>query len=218
MSSFIIGLFTKVIVLFTALPVHEAAHAWASDKLGDPTAKNMGRLTLNPFAHLDLMGSLCILVAGVGWAKPVPINPYRYKNPRVGTALSALAGPASNILLAYIFMIFYKLGAGLFLSYGSSQAVWGIFAILQMVILLNISLAVMNLLPIPPLDGSKILQLVLPQQTYYRIMQYERYIMLAVFFLLFTGILSTPLSFLSRLLYGGLDFLTGYVDILVRLL
>ena len=218
MSSFIIGLFTKVIVLFTALPVHEAAHAWASDKLGDPTAKNMGRLTLNPFAHLDLMGSLCILVAGVGWAKPVPINPYRYKNPRVGTALSALAGPASHILLAYIFMIFYKLGAGLFLSYGSSQAVWGIFAILQMVILLNISLAVFNLLPIPPLDGSKILQLVLPQQTYYRIMQYERYIMLAVFFLLFTGILSTPLSFLSRLLYGGLDFLTGYVDILVRLL
>ena len=90
----------RLVVLLTALPFHEFAHAWAADKLGDPTARYQGRLTLNPFKHLDLMGSLLMLVAGFGWAKPVPINPRNFKNPKTGMALSAAAGPLSNLLLA----------------------------------------------------------------------------------------------------------------------
>ena len=143
----------RAIVVLIAIPFHESAHALASHLLGDDTAVRAGRLSLNPMRHFDPLGALCMLVGGVGWAKPVSINPYNYKNPKVGMALSAAAGPASNFLLAWVSMILYKLcwysGAG--------QAVPALSMFLYYMVAMNLSLGVFNLLPIPVLDGGRIL-------------------------------------------------------------
>ena len=139
----------RAIVVLIAIPFHESAHALASHLLGDDTAVRAGRLSLNPMRHFDPLGALCMLVGGVGWAKPVSINPYNYKNPKIGMALSAAAGPASNFLLAWVSMILYKLcwysGAG--------QAVPALSMFLYYMVAMNLSLGVFNLLPVPPFDG-----------------------------------------------------------------
>lgn len=202
----------RAIVLFTAIPVHESAHAWVADKLGDSTARNMGRLTLNPFAHLDLFGSLMMLMTGFGWAKPVPINGRNLKHIKRDMAITSIAGPISNILLALLFVVLLKImiltmGMDLFLS-GTASAM---FHILLTMISINIGLAVFNLLPIPPLDGSRLLTALLPAKAYYKLLQYERVIMLGLFLLLFTGVLSLPLNVLSNYLLQGIDFITGFL-------
>lgn len=213
-------MFVSVIAMLTALPFHEYAHAWAANKLGDPTAKYQGRLTLNPFRHLDLFGSICMVLFGFGWAKPVPINPYNFKNPKTGVALSALAGPMSNVVYAFVAMILYKI-----LWYPAmmvnQSTFWGFFLyyivqILWIIVSLNVGLAVFNLLPVPPLDGSRILNIILPERIYFKVMQYERIIMFAIMALLFVGVLDKPLIYLRGLLVNGLDFLTGFVDIIAR--
>lgn len=206
----------RLVVLLTALPFHEFAHAWAADKLGDPTARYQGRLTLNPFKHLDLMGSLLMLVAGFGWAKPVPINPRNFKNPKTGMALSAAAGPLSNLLLAYIGMILWKVVLYLQYPLGSGFLLSSLADIFQLIVLLNLGLAVFNLIPIPPLDGSRLFTVFLPPRQYFQLMQYERYIQLALFAAIFLGLLDRPLAFVQSYVFDGLDFLTGYVDILAR--
>ena len=160
---------------FERIPFHESAHALASHLLGDDTAVRAGRLSMNPLRHFDPLGALCMLVGGVGWAKPVSINPYNYKNPKVGMALSAAAGPASNLLLAWVSMILYKL---CWYS-GLGDAVPVLTMFLYYMVAMNLSLAVFNLLPVPPFDGSRIALLFLPQRLYFRAMKYERYIMLA---------------------------------------
>ena len=206
----------RLVVLLTALPFHEFAHAWAADKLGDPTAPYQGRLTLNPFKHLDLMGSLLMLVAGFGWAKPVPINPRNFKNPKTGMALSAAAGPLSNLLLAYIGMILWKVVLYLQYPLGGGFLLSSLADIFQLIVLLNLGLAVFNLIPIPPLDGSRLFTVFLPPRQYFQLMQYERYIQLALFAAIFLGLLDRPLAFVQSYVFDGLDFLTGYVDILAR--
>lgn len=195
--------------MLLAIPLHESAHAWASAKLGDPTAKNMGRLTLNPLAHFDLMGALCMIVAGVGWAKPVPVYPTRYKNPKVGMALSAAAGPLSNFLAAYLFVVLDKL-----VYYFAPQTMlWGVVELfLQVLVSLNLSLAIFNLLPVPPFDGSRIATLFLPSKWYFRVMQYERYLFIAMFVLLVMGVFDAPLAWMNQIALNFLNLATGYVD------
>lgn len=178
-----------------AISAHEFAHGLVSYWLGDPTPKRDGRLSLNPLHHLDLVGTICMLVFRFGWAKPVQVNPQYYKNPKQGMALTALAGPAMNLILAFLFL-------GLFVGLvhvteGSTEGILGYLMLLaQYTAIMNIGLGVFNLIPLPPLDGAKVLGILLPQRTYFQLMRYERYGGLLMIVLLYTGVLSRPLGIL----------------------
>ena len=207
-------LITAIIMLLISLPVillslsfHEAAHAFAAHKLGDRTARNLGRLTMNPAKHLDLMGTLCMLICGVGWAKPVPINTRYFKNPKWGMALSALAGPLSNLLLSLLGTVFVQLTIRIavvaeipyapffFKGMPISSLILLIFLyFFELFAYYNAILAIFNMIPIPPFDGSRLAFVFLPDRWYFEIMKYERYIMLILFVLLATDIITLPLS------------------------
>lgn len=209
-------IFAGFICLLISLPFHEAAHGFVAYKLGDPTAKNLGRITLNPIKHFDLFGAIAMVFIGIGWAKPVPINPYNFKNPKAGMAISSAAGPLSNILLAYIFMVLYKISFMLF-NVIPSDSFLTFFEMFQTLcgylIFININLAVFNLIPIPPFDGSRIASYFLPERTYFKIMQYEQYIMIVVILIVFSGILDRPLNFLNDIVFTVLDKLTFFIGV-----
>lgn len=198
----------NALVLFTAFPIHEFAHGYVAYKLGDNTAKNQGRLTINPIAHLDLWGTILMLTVGFGWAKPVPINPNNFKNRKVGMALTALAGPVSNLLMAYVGMIIYKL---IYFYAPYNDAMNNLFYMFGYIVSLNIGLAVFNLLPIPPLDGSRIFSIFLNERTYFNIMRYEQIIFIILIVVMNTPLLDTPLYNLRNGVLHIMDILTFYI-------
>ena len=202
------NIIVRAIVLLTAIPVHEAAHAYVADRTG----KYMGRLTLNPAAHFDLIGSLAMILTGIGWAKPVPINPRNFRDPKKGMAISAAAGPVSNLIVAGISLAAAKILMYLSFATGANTVISTLFTILRTMCYINISLAIFNLIPIPPFDGSRIFNYFLPDKFYFKVMEYEQYIMIGLLLLLFTGILDLPLSVISGVVYGVLDKLTYFID------
>ena len=163
----------RVAAIFLCLTVHETCHGLAALALGDPTAKSMHRLSLNPLRHIDWIGLLVMFVAGFGWAKPVPVDPRYFKNPKKGMALTALAGPVSNLALAFSVMLIAK---GIYL-YTPDTMGWNrlLDFLLGTLAPLSIGLGVFNLIPIPPLDGSKVLGALLPDRLYAAQLRYERY-------------------------------------------
>lgn len=200
------GMFALAALL--SISVHESAHALSAHWLGDDTAKRMGRISLNPFRHLDPVGFFMMVVAHFGWARPVPVDMRRFKNPKVGMALTALAGPLSNILLALISTFAFYLTVYLTPAAERSAGIANVLiSFFRVMIILNTGLAVFNLIPVSPLDGSKILAIILPDAAYLKLMRYERYGMLILIGLLFLNLLDKPLAFLQ----GGL--LDGLMDV-----
>lgn len=212
-------------IVLLALSVHEVSHGYVAYKLGDPTAHSFGRLSLNPLKHIDPFGFICMLLFHFGWAKPVPINSRYFQKPRRDMALTAAAGPASNVLLSILFAGLLRIElifVDLFFS-ADINSVWALFSglsadvssgfkmmavlgyMLYMGVVLNISLAVFNLIPIPPFDGSRIFYTFLPANLYFKVMKYERYIMIAILLLLWCtpfldGLISNATSGLASLI------------------
>ena len=193
-------------IFLITITVHECAHGYIAYKMGDPTARNMGRLTLNPLKHMDPIGFVMLMLLGFGWAKPVIINPRNFKNPKKGMALSALAGPVSNILMA----IFGALALGLinYFYFGFAKQASNFVEMarwfFQYFMTLNVYFAVFNFIPVPPLDGSRIVSYFLPGKLAYYYNYIERYGFLVLIVLLYTGILSVPLQFFSGLIVDGI--------------
>ena len=183
------------------ITLHELSHGFVAYMLGDDTAKRAGRLSLNPLHHLDPMGMLMMVVFRFGWAKPVPVNMYRFKDPKRGMAVTALAGPISNVLISLVFLFLY--GALYLPLQGSGFGVY-VLEMLQITAYLSLSFAVFNFLPIPPLDGSKVLFSVVSDEAYRKLMRYERYGSIALLILVSTGILGRPLSTAVHFLYAHL--------------
>ena len=199
-----------------ALTFHEFAHGYMAYKLGDPTAKNFGRLTLNPLKHLDPIGTICMIFFHFGWAKPVPINSRYFKKPRRDMALTAAAGPIMNFILAFFGVLVCRILTKIFVAFPAQSdfvyyiqyAALTLFSYFHM---LNLSLGVFNLIPIPPLDGSRIFYIFLPQKWYFGVMKYEKYIQLALLVLLWTGLLSRPLSVAVSWISGGMQWLVSWI-------
>lgn len=217
-------------VLLMAFSVHESAHGYVALKLGDPTARNLGRITLNPLKHLDPIGTLCMIIAHVGWAKPVPINGRNFKKPKRDWALTGAAGPLSNLALALIHLLLLRLLIWFIpssvyddillyvraLNYGEAFTGTVSFTLYSMLtylmylgIVMNISLAIFNLIPVPPFDGSRIFYAFLPSKWYFGVMKYERIIMLVFLVLFWFGAFSGPLSKALSFVANGLLTLVG---------
>ena len=210
--SLVIALLAGLIVIFLVLPFHELAHGFVANKLGDPTAKNMGRLTFNPMAHVDPLGSALLVLFGFGWAKPVPVNGYYLRNPKRDMAIVALAGPVANIIAALVggllynayILIAYKAG---FIYNTASIYVASFFSYY---IVINATLAIFNLIPFPPLDGSRILSAFLPDRAYMFLVRYER-----VFFIILIVLMSNNLigSIITAPTYGLANFVLWVTEL-----
>ncbi len=202
----------RAVVLILTIPVHEAAHAWAAYKMGDSTAKYQGRLTLDPMKHFDLMGSVSLVLLGIGWAKPVPVNPNNFSNRKKGMALSAAAGPISNLILAFFSLMIYKVlvVANFANPYNSFLPILVDLSIYMTSI--NITLAIFNLMPFPPFDGSRILGYFLPDKLYWKFMQNERTIFYVVLALVWLGVFDTPLAFFTGSVIDLFDSATFFIE------
>lgn len=198
----------RMAAVFLCLTIHETCHGLAAYALGDPTAKRAHRLSLNPLRHIDWLGLLMMVVAGFGWAKPVPVNPNYFKKPKQGMAVTALAGPVSNLLLAILLLLIAR---GVYIRAaltGSFSATW--FAFLLDTASLSVGLGLFNLVPIPPLDGSKVLAVLLPDRAYDWLMHYERFGMLVLVMVISVGIGSNALDNAIRWTFTMLCRLVGF--------
>ncbi len=196
----------SVIPALVCITLHELSHGFVAYKLGDTTAKDAGRLTLNPIKHIDIFGLIMMIVFRFGWAKPVPVNMGRFKNPKAGMAICAAAGPLCNLVLCCVLLCFYGFFYVPLMETGSE---WGMLVLqtISTTSYLSLALAVFNILPISPLDGSKVLFSFLKSHQYYKLMRYERYGMIILILLMVTDILGNPLSTVTGWIYDRLFIL-----------
>lgn len=205
----------RIMVIFMVIPLHEFAHAWSANKMGDPTPKAQNRLNVNPFNHIDPIGGFMLLVAGFGWGRPVQVNPNYFKKPRKGMALSAAAGPIANLIVAYIGVILYKVLASFFYANGTDVLYW-LTVLMYYFTSINLGLAIFNLIPIPPLDGSKILRYFTSYNFDRKIQQYSFYISIGFIVLVLSGLLDAPLNWLNEKFFWIMDKLSFWVDPLMQ--
>lgn len=198
----------SIIPALLCITFHELSHGFAAWKLGDDTARRQGRLTLNPIKHIDIMGLIMMVVFKFGWAKPVPVNMFNFKRPKEHMAITALAGPVSNIILAAFLMLLF--GFIYVPLAGLGQAGTLILDTILTTAYMSCALAVFNIVPIPPLDGSKILFAFLSSDKYYKLMRYEKYGMLLLLVLIYFDLLTPYVSRLSRQLYGLLSAISQW--------
>ncbi len=205
------GLITALLclpVILFSLSFHEAAHGYVACKLGDPTARNLGRLTLNPMKHLDPLGALAMLVIGFGWAKPVPIVARNFKNPRWGMGISAIAGPISNLILGLIGCVLFSAANAVWgydivmaqmLGQSTPIVKWSLLNLAYIFTYMNFALMAFNLIPIPPFDGSRFAYLLLPSKWYFKVMKYEQTLMIVIIvaFLTLSRAGFSPVSFVA---------------------
>ena len=201
--------------IIITVTLHELAHGWVSYKFGDPTPKLDGRLSLNQLHHLDPIGTIALLLVGFGWAKPVHIDPRYYKDAKTGIVWTAFAGPLMNFIIAFVAIFLFNLLLKLPVSIFSSKIMIQIFiylvVLMQYIALISLGQAIFNLIPLPPLDGSKILYGVLPDSVYFNIMKYENWLSLILFLVLFSGILDGPLVSIRTIIYDGMNNLCALI-------
>ncbi len=206
----LLSLLIQVIAALLCVSFHEMGHGYAAWLLGDSTAKKRGRVSMNPLRHIDPLGLLLLITAGFGWAKPVPVDMQHFRRPKLGMALTALAGPLSNFLMGLIALG----GASVLYHFAAVQLMtthlYYLFLLLIRIAVLSVGLGMFNLIPIPPLDGSKVLFSLLPDRAYYTILRYERYLMFLLFALVFLNWLDTPLSIMLHWGIDGLCKLTWF--------
>ena len=191
--------------IIIALTIHEFSHGYISYRLGDRTAKNDGRLTLNPMKHIDPVGMLFLLIAGFGWAKPVMVNPYNLENPKHDMAFISAAGPVSNFITAFIIMLVYYPLAMSFHIRGNI-----FFEFIRILITINIALGIFNMLPVPPLDGSKVFGVILPDHMYFRFTGF-RYGFILLIILIYTGFTSRIIQSVMSAVFAGYVFLVDKI-------
>ncbi len=196
-----------------AIVLHEFSHGYVSYRLGDPTPKMEGRLSLNPLKHLDLFGTVCLVFFHFGWAKPVQVNPRYYQNPKSGMIKVALAGPVMNFILTFVAMFGYGITGKLYMAGLSADYLYYIQMFFYYLAVINVGLGVFNLIPVPPLDGSKVLAGILPADKYFGYMKYERYGTIALLALLWLGILSRPLGYVTS---GIINVMWTVVKLILR--
>ena len=200
---------SRIIALLVAITVHEFAHAWMANRLGDRTATDQGRLSLNPLRHLDPIGTLMLLTAGFGWGRPVPVNPYNLKNgPRAGMAWTSVAGPVSNLLMAAIIALPIRFGLIPLNGWAGNNVIPGVMELIFTIIVLNIGLAVFNLIPVPPLDGFKVALGILPRDLAIKLLPLERYGGILLLGLLALGWV-LPIDPLGAIMNPAFDFFLG---------
>lgn len=199
--TYILSILLALVPSLLCITLHELSHGYTAYLLGDDTAKKSGRLTLNPLKHLDPMGLLMLAVFHVGWAKPVPVNMFRFRKPKRGMAITALAGPVSNLLIAVLFMFLYGV---FFIPLRDSTAGEYVLSMLQLTVYISLGLALFNFIPVPPLDGSKVLFSLLSDESYVKLMRYEKYGSVIMLALVASGVLGKPLSNLIEKVF---DFL-----------